>query len=451
VQQDESQALSESAKQAMASRDFKLAQSKLSLLLARDPFDTAVWFDYAQLQRSERDFRSAIETYRFIRSLSDDHALAWINEGLCHHDLLDYEAARHCYEQARIDASTSVLARWYNSYIDLELERYETGWSGFMARHDFFALSRQSAPGPKPWHGEALQENDGLLIHAREGLGDAIQGMRFLPTLVERYGADRLALELPAQLLEIFRLSFPPFTAHAPPTPARASSVANILGRSITISCEVALADVPAHCWSEPPWPAAFGYLKPKVADHAQMAALFEGSERSHANRWGGPPCLRIGLAFRGNSDYVNDHWRSLSIEQAVSFAASLTARSKGYIAFMALDAGWNAELAARHQEVLWRSPDVDIATLAGVLKQLDLVVSVDTMIAHLAGALGSPCALLLPHHADWRWLGTRDDSPWYQSMRLYRQSKDWSWATPLAALERDLLSLAAAKLRSSN
>lgn len=451
MDQQDIDALKDGAKKALASRDFRLAESKLSLLLALDPFDRSTWFDYAQLQRSKRDFRSAIETYRFIRSLSEHQGLAWLNEGLCHHDLLDYEAARHCYEQARGDASTRAFASWYSSYIDLELEHYESGWPGFVERHRIVELSEVSKPVLKRWQGEALSESAGLLIHAREGLGDAIQGMRFLQALIERFGADRLAFELPEPLLEIFSLSFPPYKAQSPGSDGGPPSIKNILGRPASISHELALADVPAYLWPKPPWPYASGYLKPQTAETANLAAMFDESARIHESRWGGPPCLRIGLAFRGNSDYINDHWRSLSLEEALGFAASITARSKGYIACIALDTEWDVTMAAHYQHVLWGSPALQIAKLAAVLKHLDLIVSVDTMIAHLAGALGSPCALLLPYHADWRWLSARDDSPWYASMRLYRQSQDWRWATPLAALERDLLSLAAAKLRSNH
>lgn len=451
MDQHEIDGLKDGAKKALTSRDFRLAESKLSLLLALDPFERSAWFDYAQLQRSQREFRSAIGTYRFIRSLGEHQALSWLNEGLCHHDLLDYEEASKCYEHARGDESTRAFAKWYGSYIDLELERYESGWLGFLERHGIVEFSQVSKPAFKRWQGEALSESAGLLIHAREGLGDAIQGMRFLKALIERFGADRLAFELPEPLLEIFSLSFPPYQAQGPSPGGGPSSMKNILGRPATISHELALADVPAYLWPKPPWPYASGYLKPQTDETANLAAMFDESARIHESRWGGAPCLRIGLAFRGNSDYINDHWRSLSIDETVGLATSLTSRSKGYIACIALDAQWDAELAAQYHHVLWGCPHLDIARLAAVLKHLDLIVSVDTMIAHLAGALGSPCAMLLPHHADWRWLSARDDSPWYASMRLYRQSKDWRWATPLAALERDLLSLAAAKLRSNH
>jgi hypothetical protein len=82
-----------------------------------------------------------------------------------------------------------------------------------------------------------------------------------------------------------------------------------------------------------------------------------------------------------------------------------------------------------------------DIAGTAAVIGGLDLVVTVDTMVAHLAGTQGRPVWLLLKHHADWRWMDGRDDSPWYPSMRLYRQPSPGDWSTVIAAVEADLAS----------
>jgi len=150
------------------------------------------------------------------------------------------------------------------------------------------------------------------------------------------------------------------------------------------------------------------------------------------------PGNLKVGLAWAGNPDFLDDAIRSIPLEQ---FAKML---GIGGVSFFSLQ----REIPARDEQFFRASPLInvmasakDFADTAAIVAQLDLVISADTAVAHLAGALGKPVWTLLPRPADWRWLLHRTDTPWYPLMRLFRQAKTGDWLPVLievaAALER--------------
>jgi hypothetical protein len=169
--------------------------------------------------------------------------------------------------------------------------------------------------------------------------------------------------------------------------------------------------------------PAAAGYLR---SDPAKVAAW----------RRRLPPDRLIGLVWAGNPAHSNDRRRSLP----PGAIARLT--PPGGATFVALQLGPRQTEAHDIQGALDLSAGLtDYAETAAVLSCLDLLISVDTSVAHLAGALGRPTWLLLPYAADWRWLSDRDDSPWYDSLRLIRQERPGDWDGPLNAVARGLAS----------
>jgi hypothetical protein len=143
----------------------------------------------------------------------------------------------------------------------------------------------------------------------------------------------------------------------------------------------------------------------------------------------------RVGLVWAGTPSNTRDHWRSCPRE---AYSRLLTVSG---ITFQSLQFGWRPEPG----EDGWSAveplaPAVsDYADTAAIIAQLDLIISVDTSVAHLAGALGKPVWMLLGRHADWRWLLDRADTPWYPGMRLFRTRKNAGWDALLAELAREL------------
>ena len=183
--------------------------------------------------------------------------------------------------------------------------------------------------------------------------------------------------------------------------------------------------------------PAAQGYL------HADAAKVAKWRSRLEAYR--GP---RIGLAWSGNPQHSHDRVRSIPLADLLAGLPT----NFHYVSLQKelrdLDA---RTLHARADVLDLRSELHDFGDTAALCRNLDLVISIDSAVAHLSAALGQPTWLLLPFHPDWRWLTERSDSPWYRSARLFRQSRPGRWDEPVALVSRELVSRFAQSLSSSS
>ncbi len=293
-----------------------------------------------------------------------------------------------------------------------------------LARGDFAAgwaefEWRDRVPGRRPrefaqprWRGEELG-GDVLLIHAEQGFGDAIQFCRYVPMAARR---RRMALEVPAPLVRLMQglegvgrvvaqgEELPRFDAHCPML-----SLPHVFGTTV----ETIPADVP--------------YLK------APESALWK-------SRVGQLAGLRVGLCWAGSAGYRYDQWRSLTSGELVELAGvpgvSLVSLQKDPaqpIPFELKLHDWSPELR-------------DFADTAALIAELDLVISVDSAVAHLAGALGKPVWLLNRFAPDWRWVQGGERSPRYPSLRQFRQPARGDWGSVMrrirAALEGEVLTL---------
>jgi ADP-heptose:LPS heptosyltransferase len=175
--------------------------------------------------------------------------------------------------------------------------------------------------------------------------------------------------------------------------------------------------------------PASVPYLRPQ----AERAAKWR--ERLPANGR-----LRVGVCWAGNSAHLNDRNRSIPLER---FAALFTVPDIDFVSLQK-DVGEAQAAILRERGVVALGRELaDFADTAAVLATVDLVISVDTSVAHLAGAMGKATALLLPFAPDWRWMLDRTDTPWYPTMRLYRQTAIGDWDEPLVQLGRELAEVA--------
>jgi len=279
-------------------------------------------------------------------------------------------------------------------------EQYEWRWqrSGMPARRRSF--------GKPLWLGEYPLARKRILIAAEQGLGDCIQFARYVP-LLARAGAT-VVLEAPPPLCSLFaRLegvtavaargdALPDFDVYCP---------AGSLPRALRTDVSSIPADVP--------------YLR---ASEAHIAKWRERIDRL--------PQPRIAVAWAGSADHVNDRNRSLQLRQM----APLFALNASFVSIQrdlrAADAG---ELT--RQPALMHVGDAlaDFDDTAAVVTLADLVITVDTSVAHLAGALGRPTCVLVPFWPDWRWMLERSDTPWYPTMRLCRQPKASDWESVIA------------------
>ncbi|MBR0847961.1 tetratricopeptide repeat protein [Bradyrhizobium diazoefficiens] len=302
---------------------------------------------------------------------------------------------------------------------------FERGWLGREARWKIPSLGYVDRGFPQPlWLGDQPIDGKTILLHADEGLGDAIQFARYAPK-VAALGA-RVILEVHSPLQQILR---------------DMTGVTTCIGRP---------ANLPAfdlHC-PLGALPLAFGTRLDTIpfAERylpAPPAACVKAWESRLEDRLGRRSRLRVGLVWSGNPDHKNDHNRSMALR-------TLAPLLDCDVEFVSLQKG----VRDQDRVFLGERPDIidltdqikDFTDTAALVSCLDLMISVDTSIVHLAGALGAPVWTMLPFVPDWRWLLNRDDSPWYSSMRLFRQSKRGDWASAVDSVRRELEGLVSAR-----
>ena len=360
-----------------------------------------------RLDEAEKAFTRAI-------ALRPRHAGQFANLGLVMKDRGRFAEAAAAYERALAADPTHATARANRATLLLQQGNFEDGW----AEYEW----RWRAPGfttnPRTFTAAAWDGGDPagrtLLLHAEQGLGSAIQFVRYAPVVAGR-GA-RVIVECQPPLLRLFRRSLAGADGPGIPVVARGEPLppfdAHVPLMSLPHLCRTSLASVPASVPYLAAEPAA-------VADWRGRLAK------------GGAGALRVGLAWAGNPAHGNDRNRSLPPAATAALLAPLLA-TPGAL-FVSLQVGGASGAAAALASAGLIDPTAelaDFADTAALIAALDLVISVDTAVGHLAGALARPVWLLVPSIPEWRWLIDRDASPWYPTLRLFRQPAPGDWWT---------------------
>lgn len=320
-----------------------------------------------------------------------------------------YEEARLHYEKAQALAPTLASAVVNVGILDLLEGRWEEGWQGYESRwaDPSYRMPRRAFAQPR-WDGSAL-EGRTLLLFAEQGIGDALQFVRYAAPVARGKGA-RIVLECQPLLASLVR---------------RIPEVAEVVPQGAPLppfDAWLPLASLPLVLGGRPDEiPASVPYLEPGPCPEPLTRPLDEA------------PGRRIGLVWRGNPEHTEDWKRSLALSQL----GPLTSLP---------DITWvSLQLGRREDEPLPpgaidAAPHLgDYAATAGVIGRLDAVVTVDTGAAHLAGALGKPCHLLLPFVPDWRWLTSGETTHWYPTLKLHRQPALRDWPSVIARLAEEL------------
>jgi tetratricopeptide (TPR) repeat protein len=289
--------------------------------------------------------------------------------------------------------------------------RLEEGWREMEWRSAMFP----ERPLPQPrWNGESLNGRT-LLLHTQQGLGDAIQFCRYVPELARH---ERIVLELPRSLLRL---------------------MSSLDGNATIIERDTPLPGFDLHCPLER-LPFIAGTSLTSVPDavpylHAEPRAI-----AAWRSRLAGHPGRHVGIAWAGNPDHQDDRRRSVPLRLFAPLAAMPG------VVFVSLQKGAGSEQAASPPPGMvlldWTGELQDFADTAALVAALDLVISVDTAIVHLAGSLARPVWLLNRFDTCWRWLHQRDDSPWYPTLRQFRQTRFDGWDEPIAQMRAALQQL---------
>jgi Tfp pilus assembly protein PilF len=350
-------------------------------------------------------FDEAEVSYRQALGLKPDYPEAHNNLGLVLWKQGKFDEAMASYEQALHHQPDCPEAHWNRALVWLTRGHLEQGWPGYQWRwkiKDFGPLPPFQAP---LWDGSPLDGRT-ILVHAEQGLGDTLQFLRYLPLVHQRGGRVIFLCQPPLTRLLRRTPGIERLLAHGDPVPAfdvhvPLLSLPGLFGTTL----ESVPADVP--------------YLEAEP----QLVEAWR-------HRLGSYPGFKVGIAWQGNPKFRLDRFRSIPLAQFAPLA------DVPGVHLLSLQKGIGREqLAApeRHFPVTDLGGQLDEATgafldTAAVMKNLDLVITSDTSMAHLAGALGLPVWVALHDVPDWRWLLDREDCPWYSTMRLFRQTRPRQW-----------------------
>lgn len=338
----------------------------------------------------------------------------------------DEESAQHFRAELEGQPLNAALTHWEYSHLLLRMGQFEAGWRSYDQR--FIAgISVACHPFPQPrWAGQALKGKT-LLVHGEQGLGDELMFASIIPELIKE-GA-RIVLACQSPLVDLFRQSFPaadvrPHTVYAQPAdvsdvPVDYQIPIGSLARYRRKRREQ-FAGVEAYLKAAPERSNEFHQLLSAYAQPLKVGVMW-GANPAHGVTWG----------------QRRSQQKSIPVQLLEPLAAA-----RNDVCFVSLqnrERGGEALLAPALQLVQCQNELNTMADTAALIANLDLVISVDTSVAHLAGAMGKPVWIPLMQRADWRWLREGETSYWYPSARLFRQKTQGDWQPVIAAMQHAL------------
>lgn len=378
------------------------ALGQLNAAVALLPQDASLHYNRALVLRQLERLPEALAGYDDALALRPEYPQALANRANVLQDLLRLDAALQAYGAALAVRPQAAHVRLNQALCVLRSGNLTQGWPLFEARHQVDGYQRRHYTGSAAlWLGQTDLRGHTLLLYAEQGLGDTLQMLRYVP-LAAALGA-RVLLHLPATLLPLVR-------------GLKGVSGCTALGQALPehdLQCPMLSLPL-AFQTTLDSIPAATGYLQGDAARRAHWQQAL-----------GAVSGLRVGLVASGDPRHARDAQRSLGLGPLV---AALPANIQMFCL--------QRELRATDRQTLQEHPQVrafgtqlrDMADTAALCSLMDVVISVDTAVAHLSAALGCPTWILLAHAPDWRWLTGREDSPWYTSVRLLRQSQAGKW-----------------------
>jgi tetratricopeptide (TPR) repeat protein len=364
----------------------------------------------AALARLDR-FDEAEIAHRRAIALKPDFADAHYNLGVALQDQGRFEEALASYAKAVELKPDLVDARWNLAYLLLALGRYAEGWR----EHEWRWRRKEQPPRsyPRPlWRGEPLDGRT-ILLHAEQGMGDALQFMRYVPMVSARAG--RVVLQVPAPLLRLAK--------------------ASIGNHAQVLADGDMLPAFDLHC-PLLSLPLAFGTTLETIPAEVPYATVDPAAAARWRERLGDAEGLKVGLVWAGNPQHKNDRNRSIALDRLAPLFGAAGVR------WFSLQVGERkADLARVPAGAIVDLSDglTDFAETAAAIAGLDLLIAADTAAAHLAGALAKPVWVLVPFVPDWRWLVGREDSPYYPTARLFRQPARGDWDSVALRVRRAL------------
>ena len=408
----EAEQLTRAALQLLEQGKIEAAAASMKRAAALAPASAETWCNLSIALRMARRFEEAREAIGRALTLAPTRAETVENYGILLHNMGDGKAAIRELNRALELSPGNAKTRWNRAIVALANGDLGTGFADHEARREIAELAPRRFPMPS-WNGERISGRS-ILVHAEQGFGDTLQFARYVPLLVDK-GA-KVVFAVQPELLRLFQ------------NMRGVAGVISIDGKLPLTDFHVPLLTLPLRfATTLDGVPAKVPYITPPEGLRATLS-------RAPETR------LALGIAWAGRPTHKYDRDRSIAVEEFLALA------DLPGVALYSLQTGARAQdLASSGAGILIRDCSGalgDFADTATALTEIDLVVAVDTALAHLAGAMGRKAFVLLPFVADWRWLRERQDSPWYPTLRLFRQEKPGDWRGVMRRVRAAVLEL---------
>ncbi len=439
---------------AAQSNQHQRAADLIGKAISINPDNAAFHSNRGNSLRELKQFDAAIASYDMAIRIRPDFADAYVNRGNALRDLMQFDAAVASYDQA-ISIRSDFYSAYYNrgialgetkqlnaaiaSYdqaIDIRPDSAEAHWNKSLAlllQGDFAngwplyewrwnsQIVKQISNRERPsfiqpaWSGAQGLHGKSILLHSEQGLGDTIQFIRYTKLVAENGG--RVIAAVPKPLMNLIQ---------------------DLDGVSEVVDEESRLPLTDFHC-PLLTLPKVFNTTLTTIPTYQAYLHSDSKNVAAWAKTLGEKTQPRVGLVWSGGTGHKNDHNRSIALSSLIDYLPD----GIEYVSLQKDVRDSDRLTLAKSSKVRTFDDQIaDFSDTAALCDLMDLVISVDTSVAHLSGALGRPTWILLPYVPDWRWLLDRDDSPWYPSVKLYRQSADMLWTSVFEKVKADLLLL---------
>jgi len=392
-------------------RDHKSAANLIGQAIALNPGNAFFHYNHAVAFKELRQFDAAVESYNKAIAIKPDYAEAHSNRGIALKELNRIDAAIECYERAIAIRPDYAEAHWNKAVALLLRGDFAEGWK----LHEWRWKRDKAVPRklPKPlWLGKEEIAGKTILLHSEQGLGDTIQFCRYA-SLVADLGA-RVVLQVQEPLLELLK---------------------ELPGVSELVAQGAALPEFDLHC-PLLSLPLAFDTDLNSIPRAAKYLSASASKLTAWSNRLGEKTKPRVGLVWSGSTVHTKDGSRSVLLSALLRQLPS----AYQYVSLQIEVRNDDKTALESNKNLLHFGDEIhDFSDTAALCELMDVVISVDTSVAHLSAALGKATWLLLPFMPDWRWLLARDDSPWYPSIKLLRQPAAGDWDNVFAKVKADL------------
>jgi tetratricopeptide (TPR) repeat protein len=418
------------------------AEGLYRLIIGQMPTLAGMWANLSYVLERQGRIDEAIETARQALVLEPGLSMGINNLAVALRAAHRVDEAADIFERAFATGFDQPLSRFNHATMRLQQGRYREGWSGYEQRHGAFGAELVGTGARRLTCGDSGSlVGQTIVVRTEQGYGDTLQFSRFLPEFARRTGA-RVLWECPDELRSLARTAPPggqaltevaEFVPVGGPFPAHDAWIP--LG-SLPGWLDVSLEQIEAAALGRNDASAAVPYMAAEVNTRNEWRTRLDNlAETGCGDRSATRP--RIGLVWQGNPAQAQDIHRSCRLRHLEPLLAD------DRFVWFSLQKGEVGErqlIGLDQPHLIPLGPELrDFADTAAVLTELDLLITVDTSVAHLAGSLGTDVWCLLCHTPDWRWHMDRTDCPWYPTMRLFRQPKFGDWPSVAASVQSAL------------